>query len=327
MDVKFRQKMRNIYRQVRRSNNILLVAHNRPDGDTISAVCAFSLMLDGIKRDHHIFCVDRISSIWSFLPNQKRISSDYEELKKNFRRFDTIISMDCGALLKTGLEEDILARQEDQVFIEIDHHNKIEDVSDIELRSTNYAATCEILYHIFKENNLKITKDMANCLLTGILTDTANFYHPSTTSNTIKVASNLFAKGAKFPKITEDTLMNQDTVSMKSFGMIFNRIRINKKHKIAYLVFTHEDMRRFSNKQKQAIDDIKLILNSIKGVKALIVLTEEKKGFIKGSLRTNMEGVRIDKLANILGGGGHKKASAFVLPGNIKTTPRGWEVV
>ncbi len=337
------------YDQLNRAKNILLLTHQRPDGDAISSVCALTLLLDemsnsisGDTKNYTAFCYDHPPETFNFLPNINKITNHIISKKDSFAivtnqinkknitsfwKFDLIIVIDCGSLNRTNLAEEIKKRKKaNQIIIEFDHHKKVEDYSDIEIKKPEAASTTEILYYFLKENNLKITKDIAHCILTGILTDTANFLHPTTTQNTIDIASEMLLCGASFPKITKYTQRNKNLTSMKLWGMALNNLKIQPKYNIAFSVLTLKEMEKFGE-DKDAYDGIAGFLSNIYNIAMVVFLREEKKGKIKGSLRTSRSDIDVSKLANYLGGGGHAKASGFIIEGHIQKTENSWIII
>ena len=71
----------------------------------------------------------------------------------------------------------------------------------------------EIIYKFLTVNKIRFNKNFANCILTGILTDTGNFLYPSTTNETIEIASKMLVYGARFPVITENTYKNKNMIT------------------------------------------------------------------------------------------------------------------
>src|SRR3989339_849453 len=133
-------KFKQAFSAMQNAKNILLVTHNKPDGDALSSICAFI----------ELFSV----------------------MEKNFSEFDCIISLDCGAPSRTMLKEELINRNKNQIAIEFDHHPKIEDYADIEIRIPESSSTAEIIYKFLTVNKIRFNKNFANCILTGILTDT-----------------------------------------------------------------------------------------------------------------------------------------------------------
>ena len=242
--------------------------------------------------------------------------------------FDLIIVLDCGCLARTGLQEEISNRGQNQFVIEFDHHPKIEDYSNLEIRAPKSSAA-EVLYHFFTFNDLEIDKNIANCLLTGIITDTGNLLFDSVTEETIRISSALLLRGATFPKITRRTLRNKSLGTMKAWGKILDNLKLNEEYNIAFSVLTYEETKKLKEEfgTENLFDAATDILNNVDDVKAVVFLREEEPGKIRGSLRTKDATINVSKLAAALGGGGHPKAAAFRLSGSIVKTEAGWKII
>lgn len=322
------QKYNNALSIIKKSLQVLIVSHEKPDGDATASVCALSLLLDRLDKPYTLYTPDPPPSIFSFLPNMERITSEKNKItSERFFQYDLIIIADCGSIIRTGLEEEIRSRRDYQFVIEFDHHpRKEERMSDLEIRLPQAASTTEVLYHFLKHNGIKIGRELADCILTGILTDTANFLHPSATKDTIEIASRMTAKGGRFPKITRNTWQNKSLAAMKLWSIVLNNLKINPKYNIAFTVLTEEEMKKFKG-QEEILDGITNSLNNLRGVNAVIFLRQEEKDLIKGSIRTNHPRVNVAKLANYLGGGGHVKAAGFSLKGRIEKTKNSWKIL
>jgi phosphoesterase RecJ-like protein len=341
------------YEKIAAAENILLVTHERPDGDGLASLCAMATFLDKLGKSQTLFCADAPQEFFSFLPNVNKIVSDKLLLEKipsiNHRRggtgrggaaaatgcvssgfsaFDLIIVLDCGSLARTGLAGEIGGRGKNQFVIEIDHHPKVDEYADLEIRAEK-SSTAEALYYFFSENNLEITKDIANCLLTGILTDTGNLLFGNVTPETIRISSAMLLRGATFPKITRRTLQNKSLAAMKAWGKILDNLKLNKKYNLAYSVLTYDEIQSLRKEfgSENLLDAATDILNNVDGVKAVVFLREEEPGKIRGSLRAKDAKANVARLASFLGGGGHPRAAAFRLNGNIIKTETGWKII
>ena len=213
-------------KKIKKAKKILLVTHAKPDGDAISSICAMMHILDTLGKDYLAYCKDPAPEQLLFLPKTEQIVNNKESFK--FADFDLIISLDCGQIARTNLLDEIINRNGHQKFIEIDHHEKIENLADIEIRISGTSSTAEVVYNFIKANKIKINKKIANCILTGILTDTSNFLYPSTTDKTIQIASEMLLYGAKYPQITEETYRNKSFGAMKLWGKAISNNDINK---------------------------------------------------------------------------------------------------
>lgn len=312
------------HHRIIKAKKILLVTHLKPDGDALSSLCAMADLMEELKKDYTLFTKDIPPVQYHFLPYFDKITSDYNHL--NFPSYDLIITLDSGQLSRTGLSEEINNKSEKQFVIEIDHHPKIHDYADLEIRFTEASATAEILYYFFKANNIKINKKTANCILTGILTDTGNLLYENTSKDTVKIASEMLTRGAKFPLILENTSRNKSLSAMKIWGQIMKNLKLNKEYNFAYSALSYDQIKN-SDATDEEMEGVAGFLSNLNGVKGLLFLREVKPGIIKGSLRSTYPKIDISKLANYLGGGGHPRASGFTMQGRIIEEKSGWKIV
>jgi bifunctional oligoribonuclease and PAP phosphatase NrnA len=308
------------YELIKQSNNILIVTHDHPDGDAIASACLMAEILSLIDKKFSLYCHEQINYQFDFLPWLDKFQTNYEKFD-----FDLIIVLDCGSLGRTKLEKEITGRQPGQLVLEIDHHPKIETYADLEIRDSAAAATAEILYYFLKANKIRINKNMANCVLTGLLTDTANFLYPSTSPETINIASAMLAKGARLPQIMENTWRNKSIASMKAWGRAMSNLQINKKYNLAFTILRAEDVP--ADVTEEELEGMSGFLSNLEKVNGLLLIRELKDGQLKGSLRTSQAKVDMSRLARILGGGGHAKAAGFSLEGRLEKTGEGWKIV
>ncbi|MFH1745262.1 MAG: bifunctional oligoribonuclease/PAP phosphatase NrnA [bacterium] len=312
------------YQKIKNANNILLVTHHKPDGDALSSMCLLISLLNDWDKNFFAYCADTPPLQFNFLPHLEKISSDKSKL--DFSKHDLIISLDCGSLERTMLFDEIKGRKKTQIYIEFDHHPKIDDYGNIEIRFPAATSTAEILYDFLKINKIKIDKNVANCILTGILTDTNNFLYPSTSDKSIKIGSEMLTCGARFPLIINNTYRNKSLPAMKAWGKAINNLKINKKYNFAVSALNLKDFED-NGATEEEMEGIAGFLSNLSEVKGLLWLREEKNKIIKGSLRTSDPYLDISLLARALGGGGHAKASGFIIEGKLEETKNGWRVV
>ncbi|MBU4257216.1 bifunctional oligoribonuclease/PAP phosphatase NrnA [Patescibacteria group bacterium] len=312
-----------IYNQIKISKNILLVTHDAPDGDALASACLMIELMESLAKPHIAYCYDEPPRQFNFLPHIEKIISDKNF---NFAEFDLIIALDCGGINRTKLADEISGRAKNQSIIDIDHHPKLDDYADLELRDPRAAATTEVLYNFLKANRIKINKNIANCVLTGILTDTANFLYPSTSQQTVEIASEMLVKGAKMPQIMENTWRNKSLNSMKLWGKAMSRLKINSEYNFASSILTLEEIAE-SGADEEELEGIAGFISNLDNVKGIIFLREQPNGVIKGSLRTSRRDIDVSLLARQLNGGGHAKASGFKIEGRLEETRSGWKII
>lgn len=335
------KKIKEAWDKIKSSKRILLVSHLNPDVDALSSLGAFIEILKDYNKDYLAFANYK-SSDYNFLSNGEEIIDNLDDLFKivsnkynnddkvsdDFLKFfDLIIVLDCGSIERTFLASHIYKVKElnnSPFIIEFDHHVPTKTYADIEIKKM-FASTTEILYDFFAINKIAINREVANCLLAGILSDTANFLYPSVSDRTLAVASNLMDLGAQFPKLLNSTWRNKNFSEMKLLGVALSNLKVNKKYNISFSILPYEDLENIKKDytflSSDIFGDIAGFLSNLSETDIIMLLREEEFGHIKGSLRVGASrpgiNINVNKLAGIFGGGGHKKASGFFIKGHI----------
>jgi phosphoesterase RecJ-like protein len=322
--MKYVPEFKEAYKKIKQADNILLVTHNQPDGDALSSVASLAEVLEQINKKYSIYCYNQPPAVYSFLPHIEKINSDKNTL--NFNSYDLIIVLDCGSLSRTKLETEIKNKQSNQFIIEFDHHPRVDFYADLSVKDSGFAATAELVYFFLKTNQIKINKNIANCILTGLMTDTGNFLYPSTSSQTIKIAAEMLKLGARYPVVLEKTWRNKSLAGLRIWGQAMSRLQVNRRYNIAFTVLTQKDLTD-NGVSEEELEGIAGFLSNLYGVKALLFLREKENNQTKGSLRTIQPEIDVSLLARLLGGGGHRLASAFLIFSRLVKTEKGWQVI
>ncbi|MCX6798006.1 MAG: bifunctional oligoribonuclease/PAP phosphatase NrnA [Candidatus Falkowbacteria bacterium] len=338
MDIQ--KNFQDAYQAILKANKILLVGHVNPDGDDLASICLLMELLKNKHKKYLAYCEGWSAGQWLFLPQQADLIGSKTELiarissreildsstsdsptlnspidnsisgdrkRENYLDyFDLIITLDCGSLNRTNLATEISQRQTARV-IEFDHHLKVDDYADIELRLSDKASTTEVLYNFLVTNKITITKNIATCILTGILTDTSNFLYPNASQETIHIASEMLNLGVSFNKIINETLSNKNLITVKFLSRALDNLQINQQKQIAVSVLQPRDFDEIGREfAPETFDDIVAFLGNLAGVKAVLFMREYESGKIKGSWRSRPNGYDVNEFAKALGGGGHK---------------------
>ncbi|MBL7058444.1 bifunctional oligoribonuclease/PAP phosphatase NrnA [Patescibacteria group bacterium] len=314
-------RLNQIHQQVQQSQKILLVAHEKPDVDTTSCVCALKEYLNSINKESDIYCFDEIPSQYDFLIENTKVLNSNSLI---FHNYDTIITCDCGNLKITKLETEINNRLSSQKVINIDHHPKTDTFSDIDLKLTNKCATAEIVYDFFDQNKITITKKIAECLLAGILSDSKNFAYANANENTLNISSRLLELGADWSKIMANIHYNKSLNSLKIWGQTMRDVELNKEYNI---VSSKIHLNYQTAADGEYLEGLPSFLGTIRAIKAIIFLRDQNNGNIRGSLRSFDDNINMSLLANILGGGGHIKAAGFQTKGKLVKHEKEWIII
>lgn len=313
-----------IFQQIQKARNVLVITHQNPDGDAVGSALAFSHYFDRVKKPHQIYCQTAAPESFSFLPGIERIKSDQSVFKNGLA--ETLLVLDSGDLEYAGISKVLPELSKAPTIINIDHHPTNNNFGHFNLVETDASSTTDIIFRLFDYHREKITKDIATCLLCGIVTDTGSFSNLATTPQALSSAAELLIRGAQSRRIISNTLSNYSLTTLKLWGKALSRLSKNSESKFVTTVITRQDINECGGNEKE-VEGIANFLNSLDDANVILVLQEQEDGKIKGSLRTTRPDVDVSQLAKVLGGGGHKKAAGFTIPGKIKETKSGWKVV
>jgi phosphoesterase RecJ-like protein len=333
----YEEKLKIAYKKIFGAKNILLVSHTSPDADALSSLAAIIEILREKKINFYAFADKKKDAEYPFIPNEQFINS---EAPKSLNAFDVVVILDCGSLSRTGIENLIInsiATRESSnkpFFIELDHHEKISNYADLEIRRQDKASTTSLVHDLLKINGVNINKAISDCILSGLMSDTGCFLHSNSTAEAIALASDMLSYGASFHKIIRATTKNSNFISLKTWGKIIENLYFDKTSGLASSGLSQAELEEIKksgaeNDEKELAADlfgvIVSFICSFEGVKVALLLREEN-GIVKGSLRTNGEHFDVAKIASQFGGGGHKKAAGFSIKGHLIKTEKGWKV-
>jgi len=298
-----------VNKKIAQARNIFLTAHqNCPDAT--GSLCAMIKFLKHQEKKNYPFLSEPVGKKFTALPEAENIQAK----KPNFANFDLFLILDAGDLRQTKLEKELslLTKQKElKNLINIDHHKTNEYFGHINIVNKKASSTCEMVYLLMKQANYQINEAVAECLLTGIIGDTGNFTNAATNEQALKISADLVWRGANIFQIIQNLFSTQESINtLRLWGKIFQRLTYNPKYDIAVSYVKQQDLIE-CNVKEEAVEVVANLLNYIQGIKAGILLKEQKNQTWKISMRSTYPGIDISKLAKTLGGGGHKKAAGF----------------
>ena len=289
------------------SQSILLLTHIRPDGDAVGSVLSIYNYLLTLNKDVDMVIIEPPIT-FNFLPG-------YNNIKDNTDKYyDLGIVVDCATKERIGQNDDLLSKC--NYKINIDHH-----VSNTRYGDTNYvcgevSSCCQVIYDLFKENNINLSCEVCSCLASGMITDTNGFRNDNVDSNTFLMAADLLNHGIDFHKIYEVVLFNKSLAKHNLMKIALDRLELLYDGKIAFTYLLKED---FDNVGATLGDHegIVDIGRSIAGVEVSVFIRETDVFTI--SLRSTGS-VDVNKIANSFGGGGHKMAAGGQIDKSLQET-------
>ncbi len=283
-------------------DNIIILVHSNPDGDTLGCGYALLRALRKLGKKAEVLRPENVSKKYNYL---------FDDLGKEDFEPEFVVSVDVADVKL--LEKDAREKYGDKINLAIDHHpsNCIE--SDYLLLEDTAAAACEIIYKVVEELQVEIDKKIADCLYTGITTDTGCFRYSNTTSQTYFMAGKLVEYKADGPLINRIMFETKTKSYVLLERLVMDTLEMHFDGRCA-LVHLDYDMYEKSGSDESETDPLASKTRQIEGVCVGIFLREKEDGSFKISLRTH-EDVNASEVCGKLGGGGHARAAGCQVDG------------
>ena len=195
-------------------------------------------------------------------------------------------------------------------IINIDHHAGNEHFGTVNLVDMTATSTAEILVSIIEAIGPgNFDADVATCLLTGLIADTASFKNTNTTPKSLTISAQMLAAGARQQEIIQNLYKARPIQTLKLWGKLLSGLEYDAEHRIVYTVVNKEDL----STAKASIEDVQIVLDellsSTPGTDIVLVLVENNAN-ITGLLR-GLNGQDVLSLAEGFGGNGKALEASF----------------
>lgn len=290
---------------LREKDNILILTHANPDGDTLGSGFALCRAVMKIGKICAVINADDIPKKYNYL------FDDIVEIK--FKP-DYVVAVDVATVnLLGGLEEQY------KIDMCIDHHSTNTEYANL-LLLEDAPAACQIMYEVVLALGVEVDKKIADCLYTGLTTDTGCFRYDSTTAQTYRVAADLIDAGADNGRINRIMFETKSKTYARLERLAIESMRFYEHERVAVITVTQE-MFQLTGSNAQETEGLAPLTRQIEGVEIGITIQERPDGTCKASIRT-FESVNAAKLAACFGGGGHAQAAGCKFDCDVKEARR-----
>lgn len=306
------EKITAVLKLIKKASKIVIVAHKRPDGDAIGSTLALCDFLIGQGKSATVILPDAIPSFHTGLPGAKDVvcfDTQETEARALINECDLIFCLDFNFPSRIGaLEAPITESRAKKVLI--DHHLNHGEFTDVIISHPEIASTSELIFRLICRMGYypDMSLETAQCICTGMLTDTGGLAFNSNSPEIYSIISELLKKGVDKDAIYRNAFNNYSENRMKMLGyVLYKKMRVLKEYHTAIITLTHDEMLRFNYQPGDTEGFVNQPL-SIDHVFCSIFIKEEKD-VIKLSFRSQGD-MDVNVMAKeLFGGGGHKNAS------------------
>ena len=292
--------------RLRRAEDILLLAHQYPDGNTLGSNYALCMALRSMGKRVRVLCGDPIPPKYDYMTAAVAMD-DFDPA------YICAVDVADPRLLGPALQ----AQYGDRVDLCIDHHSTNVGYARYSCVDGHCAAAAMLVWRIIRLLGVDPTPAMATCIYTGIATDTGCFKYASTDADTHRIAAECLDLGIPSEMINRVNFDMKSRARIELERMALDGMEFLHHGRVAVMTITNEMIRQ-SGATENDMEGLPPIPRQIEDVWVGITLRQKADGGYKVSVRT---GTHADAAAIcvLLGGGGHNRAAGCIIDGDRQT--------
>ena len=295
--------------ELRQADKLLLTTHENPDGDALGSLLATHQILTLLGKDVLMF-----------------MAADEFPLPAEYRHMDftgvlndppddvserTVVFLDCGNIDRMPVD---FLQQGDLHILNIDHHHDNTRFGTVNLVVPDASCTAEIVFRISKELGVEITPPIGEALYVALVTDTGRFMYENTTPEAHRMAAELIELGVDvhsvYRRLYEDLPFGRLQLLARALG----RVSRHDDGALTVTYLTREDYEQTGSLETDSegiVDHIRAVEGTAVAALVRDLLSDERAGVRKVSLRSTDGRVDVSRIARGHGGGGHRQAAGF----------------
>ena len=284
-----------------------ITGHIRPDGDCMGSVLAlYNYIVENMPETDVDLYLEQPGSEFYYLKNIDKIKNTPED-----KKYDVFFVLDCSSLDR--IEPFISCFNNASKTVCIDHHVSNTGFTDLSKIEPQASSACEVLYGTMDAD--KISRNVAECIYTGIIHDTGVFKYSCTSKKTMEIAGEMMEKGIDYSDIIDNTFYKKTYVQNQILGRALLESVLFYDGKCIFTTVTTDEM-EFYGVTGRELGGIVEQLRLTDGVEVAIFLYQTGEEEYKVSLRSKKK-IDVAAIATQFGGGGHVRAAGYTAKGSV----------
>lgn len=287
-------------------DNITLLCHRRPDGDTVGSAFALYYALKTLGKEVRVLCADPLPKLYDYLyPGYKPGRILYEPV-------EYVVAVDVATAGMLGSLEE---RYGTMVDLCIDHHPSNSDYAAQTCLWSEAGACAEPVAAIIKAIGLPVSGRIAECIYTGLATDTGGFRYSNTSAGSMRLAAEIMESGVDTALLNTRIFESESKAKVLAEAAMMSALQFYADDRIAVMPVTLA-VRAATGVTGEELEDVAGIPRKIEGV-LLGITIKEHEDECHISLRSK-EPVNADEIAKVFGGGGHRFAAGCTIKASVE---------
>ncbi|MBN1880622.1 MAG: bifunctional oligoribonuclease/PAP phosphatase NrnA [Deltaproteobacteria bacterium] len=288
---------------IERAQRIFLTTHLNPDGDAVGSLLACSLYLRERNSSVTVYMQDPVPKNFRFLPGVDMVVHDLAPLKGS--RYDVSLVLDSTDWERVG------GRPGSDIdlgtIINIDHHVSNRGFGDLNLVDPGASATAEIIFDILSGMGGPVSKDIATCIYSGIMSDTGCFTYSNTNTRAFEISRILVERGVRPDMVAEQIHESYPIARLEMLREALSTLEFSNDMAIGVMTISQEMFQK-THSGPDIIEGFIDYPRFVAGVKVAVLFRELPEGGYKVSFRSRSN-LDVSRVAAQFGGGGHTNAS------------------
>ena len=297
-----------------RADRIVIVSHVSPDGDAIGSSLGLWHFLNTQDKTVHVIVPNAFPDFLKWMPGAKEVIqyNRYKEFADTLiMEADVSCCLDFNVLSRIDEMEEIVSASPGRKMI-VDHHLYPGDFARIVISHPQISSTSELVFRLICQlgNFSDITKEAAECIYTGMMTDTGGFTYNSNNREIYLIIGELLSKGIDKDEIYRKVFNTHSEGRLRLMGyVLYEKMQVFPQFNAALISLTREEQQKFEYKKGDTEGFVNMPL-SMKGICFSVFLREDtEKDMVKVSLRSVGTFPCNEVAAEFFNGGGHLNAS------------------
>jgi phosphoesterase RecJ-like protein len=293
-----------IGQMLRDAQNILIVSHQRPDGDAVGSILGLGLSLQQAGKTVQMVLEDGVPHAYRHLNGSDQI------LRRPESNYDLSITLDCSDPMRTGK-----IFEDKTPDINIDHHVTNLNFARVNLVEPNAVATAEVIAGALKAWDLPMSQPVAEALLNGLISDTLGFRTSNISPSAMRMAADLMEAGANLPVLYHEALIRRSYEAVRYW--YYGLENLQKEDRLVWTSLKLED-RAKAGYAGQDDADLVNVISAMDDIDITVIFVEQRHNRVKVSWR-GAPGWDVSQIALRFGGGGHAPAAGATIEGELET--------
>jgi bifunctional oligoribonuclease and PAP phosphatase NrnA len=295
--------------ELRAAGKLVVVTHEHPDGDALGSLMAMQGVLEAIGKDSVMFIDARdlpLPQEYRFLPMSDLVSSPPQDLDER-----TIVFLDCGNLERNPAEA---FRRPGVHILNIDHHHDNTCFGTVNLVVPEASCTAEIVWDLMHGLDVAPTREVAEALYVGLITDTGRFMYENTGRRAHLMAAELIDAGVDVHEMYRRVY---EGVPYGKLALLARGLANIERYDDGRLTITALSAADFSDSDAEesysegVVDHLRAVQGTRMAALVRDRIGDDEEGLRKVSLRAGDDRIDVSAIARAQGGGGHRQAAGF----------------